>query len=143
MIKTSQKTYQTSDDAPDFVDITGDVAEAIEKSEAKEGQILVYSRHTTAAIVLQEPEELLRSDLKEFLHEKAPKAKEYKHNSAPDHLEDKMPNAHSHCQHILLGPSEIVPFQDGKMLLGTYQRVFLVELDRSRPRTVVFQVIGE
>ncbi len=53
-----------------------------------------------------------------------------------------VPNAHSHCQHLLLNASESVPVLDGKLMLGRWQRLFLVELDRPRPRNIVVSFIG-
>ena len=51
-------------------------------------------------------------------------------------------NGHAHCRHLLLGASETVPVVDGRLHLGTWQRVFLVELDGPRRREVVVQVMG-
>jgi thiamine phosphate synthase YjbQ (UPF0047 family) len=55
---------------------------------------------------------------------------------------DECPNAHSHCQHLLLSASESVPVVASRMALGRWQRVFLVELDRPKSRQVTVQVIG-
>jgi len=56
---------------------------------------------------------------------------------------DESPNGHAHCAHLLLGASETVPVQGGEMLLGTWQRIFLVELDGPRPRReVLVQMTG-
>jgi thiamine phosphate synthase YjbQ (UPF0047 family) len=54
---------------------------------------------------------------------------------------DEPMNGHSHCRHLLLSSSETVPVVDGRLVLGTYQRIFLVELCQSRERHVVVQVI--
>lgn len=134
----------TGDNAPEFTDITDTVQTFLAESGIIDGMVLVFAQHTTAAIVIQEPEDLLKDDLCCFLDEKAPKeVSKYKHSLAPDHLKDGKPNAHSHCQHLMLGASETIPITGGKMMLGTYQHIFLVELDRARERRVVLQVFGE
>lgn len=144
MITTSRLTIQSSDEAPELIDITEEVEKSVEKSKLKNGQVLVYAQHTTAAIIIQEKESLLHEDLRIFLKHVAPsEVSRYKHSNAPDHIEDQKPNGHSHCQHLFLGASEVVPVENGKMLLGTYQRLFLVELDHSRSRTIVIQLLGE
>ena len=143
MVKTGLITIDSSNEVPEFIDITDQVQEEVGKSGAREGSVLVYSRHTTASIVLQEPEENLAKDLQNLLKKIAPKDNDYHHTAAPDHVEDRQPNGHSHCQHLFLGSSETIPFVDGKLMLGTFQRIFLVELDRARTREIVVQVSGE
>ncbi len=143
MIKTQKIVIQSSDDVPELIDITDKVKEVIEGSGVKDGQVLVFATHTTAAIILQEPEPGAILDFKAFLNEVLPKDKDYQHSVAPDHLKDQMPNGHSHCQHLLLGSSEVIPIQKRQMLLGQFQRIFLVELDRARTRTILVQIIGE
>jgi secondary thiamine-phosphate synthase enzyme len=56
--------------------------------------------------------------------------------------EDECPNGHAHCQHLLLGTSETIPIVDSELLLGRWQRIFLIELDRPRERQVFVQVQG-
>ena len=143
MVKTGTITINSSNEAPEFIDITEKVQEEVKKAGLKDGNVLVFSRHSTAAVVIQETEQLLKDDLKNFITALSPKERKYKHTDCPDHIADQMPNGHSHCQHILLGSSEIIPFVDRELMLGTYQRIFLVELDRARRREIVIQVTGE
>jgi len=81
-----------------------------------------------------------------FLEEVVPREADYRHNDftirTVNMTEDECPNGHSHCQHLLLSASESIPICDGAMLLGRWQRVFLIELDRPRLREVVIQVHG-
>ena len=56
--------------------------------------------------------------------------------------EDECPNGHAHCRHLFLGTSETIPLIDGGLQLGTYQRVFLIELDRQRQREVLVSIVG-
>jgi secondary thiamine-phosphate synthase enzyme len=55
---------------------------------------------------------------------------------------DECANGHSHCQHVLLGSSETIPIMDGRLVIGTWQSVFLIELDHPRPRQVLVTVMG-
>ena len=132
--------------APEFVDITDEIAAAVDASGIHEGTVTVFSRHTTAAVKINENEPLLLEDMARFLARIAPRDDEYRHNDftirTANMTEDECPNGHSHCQHLLLSASETIPVCDGAPLLGRWQRVFLVELDRPRPREVVIQVSG-
>jgi secondary thiamine-phosphate synthase enzyme len=130
-----------------FVDITDDVAELVRQAGLKEGLANVYSRHTTAAVCIQEAEPLLLEDLREFLQRNAPAEAHYRHNDfrvRTVHMhDDESPNGHSHCLQLMLGTSESIPVADGELLLGTWQRVFLVELDGPRNnREVIIQALG-
>lgn len=130
-----------------FLDITPDVARVVELSGVRDGVVSIFSRHTTAAIRIQEDEPLLLEDLREFLERLAPPRAHYRHNDfriRTEHMhEDESPNGHSHCIQLLMGSSESVPVANGELLLGTWQRIFVVELDGPRPeREVLVQVVG-
>ena len=132
--------------APGFFDITDEVRAAVTDTGVEDGIVVVYSRHTTAAIKINEHEPLLLEDMERFLARVAPANDEYRHNDF--HIRtlnmtlDEQPNGHAHCQHLLLSSSESIPIVDGGLGLGTWQRVFLVELDRPRQREVLIKVIG-
>jgi secondary thiamine-phosphate synthase enzyme len=130
-----------------FLDITDEVAELVRIAGLREGVANVFSRHTTAAICIQEAEPLLLEDLRDFLQRIAPADAHYRHNDfrvRTVHMhDDESPNGHAHCQQLTLGTSESVPVADGELLLGTWQRIFLVELDGPRnAREVVIQALG-
>jgi secondary thiamine-phosphate synthase enzyme len=130
-----------------FLDLTDQVAELVRVSGLREGVANVFSRHTTAAICIQEDEPLLLDDLRDFLERSAPANAHYRHNDfrvRTVHMhDDENPNGHAHCQQMMLGTSESVPVMDGELLLGAWQRIFLVELDGPRAqREVIIQVIG-
>ncbi len=132
--------------APQFVDITPQVEACVRESGVRDGFALVFCRHTTAAVRVNENEPLLISDMEEFLKRVVPRDLYYRHNdfSIRTHnlTPDESPNAHAHCQQLLLGASEAIPVGDGRLVLGRWQRVFLVELDRPREREVTVQVFG-
>ena len=134
--------------APEFVDITDRIARFVEDSGLKNGSVNVFSRHTTAAITIQENEPLLLNDMASLLERLAPKNMRYGHNDfsiRTVHMqEDECPNGHSHCQHLTLGSSETVPVIDGILALGQWQRIFMVELDDGKvsPREILVQTMG-
>ena len=144
------RTYRIGLDttkAPEFIDITEKVCEFIKDSQVLNGFAVVYSKHTTAAIKINENEPLLLKDMEEFLERMAPRNGDYSHNDfsvrTVNMNEDECPNGHAHCQHLLLGTSENIPIIDGQLQFGRWQSIFLIELDMPRPREVLVQVIGE
>jgi len=136
----------TAQQAPEFIDITAAVEDILERSAIQEGSLLVFSRHTTAAIEINENEPLLLRDMTSFLERMAPRENAYRHNDfivrTVNMTEDECPNGHAHCQHLLLKTSETIPVVAGELLLGQWQRIFLIELDRPREREVIVQVQG-
>ncbi|MFQ5860780.1 MAG: secondary thiamine-phosphate synthase enzyme YjbQ [Dehalococcoidia bacterium] len=131
--------------APEFIDITEQVARCVTDSGMHEGFVVVFSQHTTAAVRVNENEPLLLHDMEQFLERVAPRNGSYRHNDftirTVNMTEDECPNGHAHCQQLLLGTSETIPFLDGRLQLGRWQSLFLIELDRPRPREVLVQVV--
>jgi secondary thiamine-phosphate synthase enzyme len=129
-----------------FVDITADVERVVALSGIAEGWVTVFSRHTTAAIKINEHEPGLLKDLARLLASVAPEDLDYCHNDfavrTVNMTPDESPNGHAHCQHILLGASETIPLMDARLMFGRWQRIFLIELDRARTRDVVVSVMG-
>jgi len=120
--------------AEEVVDITCQVNDAVRERGIDEGICLVYARHTTTAIVINEGEGGLVADLLEKLSTLVPPGNGYLH----DRLDE---NAHAHLQAALLGNSKAIPVEDGRLALGTWQRVLFVELDGPRQRTVSVKVV--
>jgi secondary thiamine-phosphate synthase enzyme len=131
----------TTRHAREFIDLTDLVAEHVADTGVRSGLVIVASKHTTAAIVVNEHEPELLKDLNAFLGVLAPESAPYAHNDVPCGP-DERPNGHAHCQALLLNTSVSLPIIDGQPLLGRHQRIFLVELDHSRPRTVQVLVMG-
>ena len=132
--------------APEFIDITESVQQCVAEANVRQGFAVVFSRHTTAAIKINENEPLLLQDMEQFLERVSPRNGSYKHNDftirTVNMTEDECPNGHAHCQHLLLGTSETIPIMDGTMQFGRWQSIFMIELDHARPREVVVQVMG-
>ena len=145
-VNTRRLAFETSEPIQ-FVDMTDEVAECVRQAGITDGIVTIISRHTTAAVRIQEAEPLLLEDLLGFLRRLAPSNVHYQHNDfriRTQHMhDDESPNGHSHCLQFLLGTSETVPVMDGEMQLGQWQRIFLVELDGPRPkREVMVQIVG-
>ncbi len=134
-------------EAPEFIDITDWVCQCVSKSKVSNGFAVVYSKHTTAAVKINENEPLLLKDMTKFLEKISPRHGEYQHNNfeirTVNMTPDESPNGHAHLQHLLLGTSETIPVIDGIMQFGPYQSVFFIELDHPRRREVMVQVVGE
>ena len=133
-------------EAPEFIDITDDVTGIVDASLVQFGQVTIFSQHTTAAIKINENEPLLLRDLARTLRQFAPPNAYYEHNDFSRRTvnmnEDECANGHAHCQHLFLGTSETIPIVDGRISLGRWQRIFLVELDHPRMRRVLVNVVG-
>jgi len=145
-IKTQILKYKTAQ-GPQFIDITDDIKAFVEKAGIKEGMVNIYSQHTTAAIKINENEPLLMEDMMQFLKKIAPKEGNYNHNDftrrTVNMCSGECANGHSHCLHLLLPSFESRPILKGKLNLGIWQRIFLIELDHDRERRVLVQVMGE
>jgi secondary thiamine-phosphate synthase enzyme len=141
----SQTFTIRTEKGPQFVDITDRIEDAARQSGVSNGFAVVFSKHTTAAIRINENEPALLGDMEKMLEQIAPSRADYKHNQFAHAVSDngERPNAHAHCQHLLLGASENVPVVGGRLIIGQWQRIFLVELDHGREREVVIHLLGE
>jgi secondary thiamine-phosphate synthase enzyme len=133
--------------APEFIDITDWVCQCVSKSKVNNGFVVVYSKHTTAAVKINENEPLLLQDMTNFLEKICPRHGDYNHNNfsirTVNMNPDESPNGHAHLQHLMLGCSETIPLIEGAMQFGRYQSIFFIELDHPRPREVMVQIVGE
>jgi len=128
-----------------FIDLRELVEERVRGSGVREGMVTVQSRHTTAAILVNENEPLLLQDFEDLLGRWAPADVRYRHNDLEARkgaLADERPNGHAHAQALLLGASVCLNVAEGRLDLGEWQSVFLVELDGPRDRTLSVQVLG-
>lgn len=138
MVYTSRHEITTSGQG-DTQDVTAALAEAVELSTLRSGVVTVFVAGSTAAVTTIEYEPGAVADFNRLLERLAPRRAEYDH-----HQRWGDDNGSSHVRAALLGPSLSVPFVDGRLTLGTWQQVVILELDtRGRTRKIVFQVIGE
>jgi secondary thiamine-phosphate synthase enzyme len=129
-----------------FIDITKQIQEIICASEYQSGIVNIQSLHTTASIVVNENEPLLLTDMKRMLERYAPRHAKYRHDDfsiRTVNLEPGEPaNGHAHCKALLLNPSQMLNVMHGTLMLGRWQRIFFVELDRARERTISVMLLG-
>jgi secondary thiamine-phosphate synthase enzyme len=141
-----QLSIETQIDIPNFTDITEAVRQVVAESGIRMGTVTVYSKHTTASIVINENEPLLLIDMCQRISKLFPADEYYRHNDFSIRTHNmnpgESPNGHSHCQHLVLSTSETIPVVEGQMTIGRWQSIFLVELDRPLPRTVSVMVSG-
>ncbi len=118
----------------EFIDISHEIQRIVDESNIKEGICLVFVPHTTAGVTINEGSDWsVRMDIIKRLADLAPKDLKY------EHLEK---NADSHIKTSLIGSSVSIPIFNGKLTLGTWQKIFLCEFDGPRVRTVVVQILG-
>jgi secondary thiamine-phosphate synthase enzyme len=130
-------------------DITEDVAATVRESGVRNGIACVYSPHTTCSVRVNEWEAGFLEDFATLLRRLVPNDGYYAHDDWDRRTENICPedmeigNGHAHCMSMLLGPAgESIPVRDGELLLGTWQRVLFLELDRERDRRWLVQVVG-
>ncbi|EKE10785.1 MAG: isopentenyl-diphosphate delta-isomerase, type 2 [uncultured bacterium] len=129
----------------EFIDITDRVSEVVEDSGVRTGQVLIYSPHTSASVIINHNESMLIQDFMRVLYRLVPINDKYSHDIFElnnNNKSDGRSNGHSHCKSMLLGVSETVPVEKGKIILTEKQSVFLVEFDGARTRDVIIQIIG-
>jgi secondary thiamine-phosphate synthase enzyme len=121
-----------------MVDLTPLVRQAVAESECQAGIVTVFVAHSTAGVTVSEYEPGLIEDVKQVGERIAPAGCGYLHDRL--NFDD---NAHSHLRALVIGPSVTVPFERGEVLLGTWQRIVLIDFDtHPRMRTIVIQVLG-
>jgi secondary thiamine-phosphate synthase enzyme len=130
-------------------DITDEVNEVVATSGIKDGIACVYSPHTTCCVRVNEFEQGFMDDFAALLRRLVPQETYYAHDDWDRRTENiceedmELGNGHSHCMSMLLGSAgESIPVRDGELLLGTWQRVLFIELDRERDRRWLVQVVG-
>ncbi len=122
-----------------MVDLTGRVQEVVDRHGFREGHALVFVSGSTAGLTTVEFEPGLQKDLPAALERLAPRGITYAHEET---WHDD--NGHAHVRASILGPSLAVPFKEGRLLLGTWQQIVLVDFDtRPRRRDLVVQLSGE
>tara|TARA_B100001971_G_scaffold212171_1_gene241558 strand:- start:2066 stop:2485 length:420 start_codon:yes stop_codon:yes gene_type:complete len=123
----------------DMIDITDDIAKILIKTDMKNGLLTSFIPGSTAALTTIEYEPGLKSDFPSAMDRLIPRDIPYEHDKT---WHDG--NGHSHVKASLIGPSLIIPFLNGRLTLGTWQQVVLLEMDtHSRSRRIVIQIMGE
>jgi secondary thiamine-phosphate synthase enzyme len=137
VIKTARIEKKTKGFA-DVIDITKDVEGLILESNVEEGIATVFIPGSTAAVSTAEYEPGLKRDIPEFVERILPQDAHYHHNET---WHDG--NGFSHMRATLYGPSLSVPFENKKLMLGTWQQIVLLDFDAMpRKRAVIIQIMG-
>ncbi len=126
-VKTSSRTQ--------MIDITSQVRQVINESGIKNGLVHVYSMHTTAAITINEnADPAVEIDMLNTINKVIPWDDHFKHMEG---------NSAAHIKVSLFGPSELVPLENGSLVLGTWQGIFFCEFDGPRNRRVNVKIIAD
>ena len=118
----------------ELINITEKVVNLVNNNTLSDGICIVYIPHTTAAIIINENEEGLLSDIENFVGSLADNNKEWKHNKVDN-------NAAAHLANIAIGCEKIIPIQNGKLMLGRWQNIFFMELDGPKKREIYVEYI--
>jgi secondary thiamine-phosphate synthase enzyme len=136
-VRTAELRFSTQGDS-DVVEIGDEVARCVEEAGVREGQVVAFVRGSTAAISTMEYEPGGIHDLRAMLERLMPAAGDYEHNRL-----NADTNSHAHQRATVVGASETVPVVGGRLALGTWQQLVLIDFDdRPRERTVVVQTIS-
>jgi secondary thiamine-phosphate synthase enzyme len=136
-VHTGHLRFSTEGDG-DVIDLTEGVTSVVESSGVESGVVSVFVPGSTAAVTAMEYEPGGVQDLRAVLDRLIPREGDYAHNRLNHDT-----NSHAHIRAAIVGPSETVPVRDGRLELGTWQQLVLVDFDdRPRRRTVVVQVLG-
>lgn len=118
----------------EVIDITDDIEEILSKQTKQKGVCTIFAKHTTCCITTADLDPGTDLDLLDALRGTLPKI-HYRHPHDPSHTPD-------HILSSIIGPSVTIPFEEGQLTLGVWQRVVLIELDGPRQRNIVISTIS-
>jgi secondary thiamine-phosphate synthase enzyme len=130
----------------EIVDITDHVKKIVTDSGMKNGLVLIYCQHTTAAIRINNNEPLLIQDFMKMLYRLIPVDTNYSHDlfEVRQNVDpNERSNGHAHVKAFLLGSSETLAVENSKLIMGKKQSIFFVELDGGRSREIQVKILGE
>lgn len=133
---TEYLTFNTKN-RREYINITPQVKEALQKSEVQEGMVLVSAMHITAGVYVNDAEEGIIQDIDNMLEELAPLGPDYYHHRTGED------NGDAHLKSILVHHQVILPVTNGKLDLGPWQQVYYAEFDGRRSKRVIVKVMGE
>jgi len=121
-------------ESTELINITSEVKGIVKRKSVDSGICVIFTKHTTTGIIINENEAGLKNDILMLLNELIPKGKGYLHDQIDD-------NAHAHLRSVVLGSSATIPIENGTLALGTWQSIFFVECDGPRRREVCVTVV--
>ncbi len=129
--------YVRSHESIELIDITNEIEKIVSESGVKNGFCIIFVPHATASLIVNEHESGLLTDIINKLKELYPPDEKYQHNRIDN-------NAHAHIASSMIGSEKIFPIKDGQIIRGTWQNIFLVELDGPRAqRRIIVEIVGE
>ena len=135
----SEQIELESDGCFNVINITERIKQILKKAGVMDGQVMVFYQHTTGAVVIGEFEAGIVADWKEMFERIAPMNHDYKH-----HMRGVDLNGHAHCRAAILPVQVTIPVIGGKLGLGGYQEILVIDDQKGRePRYVIAQVWGE
>ncbi|MCK4917287.1 MAG: secondary thiamine-phosphate synthase enzyme YjbQ [Candidatus Omnitrophica bacterium] len=134
---TEYLTFTTSKKI-EFINITHNVEEIVIKSKIKEGLCLINSMHITSSVFINDEENGLKQDFKDWLEKIAPTdINKYRHNLTGED------NGHAHLKRTIMGREVVVAITAGNLDFGPWEQIFYGEFDGMRPKKLLVKVIGE
>lgn len=121
----------------DTIDITDEIEKEVKKSKINNGLISLFLKHNTAALLIQENDETIFEDIKNFLEKMLPLNERYSHS-----YEGNI-NATAHLKNLTISRNLVIPIENGKIILGQWQRIISIELFEPRERKVYITIIGD
>jgi len=121
----------------EYINITRDVENVLDKSGIKEGMILVSAMHITSGVYVNDAESGLIQDIDDWLEELAPFKQDYRHHRTGE------TNGDSHLKSLLVHHEVVIPVTDGKLDFGPWQQVYYAEFDGRRKKRLLIKVMGE
>ncbi len=121
----------------DYINITPEVEQALDKSGIKEGLILVSAMHITAAVYVNDAESGLIEDIDEWLDKLAPFGPDYRHHRTGED------NGDAHLKNLLMHNQTVLPVTEGRIDTGPWQQIYYAEFDGRRRKRVIIKIIGE
>jgi len=142
-MKVARETITLStEERTEFLDVTKQIRDAVQKHPISDGIVLVNSLHTTVALFVNEYQGALIEDLKVMVSDLIKERNGYRHDD-PRYSDCERGNAHAHLRAALLGRSVAVGLTGGELNLGRFQSIIFAELDGPRQRAIDIQVMGE
>jgi secondary thiamine-phosphate synthase enzyme len=138
-----EKLFVNSKKATELIRITDEVRRAVQTTGLKNGIVNVFTLHTTTGITINEDDTKLEGDIARFMVKLVPEDDSYAHHRFFRKDGRMAVNAYSHIRASLLGANVTIPLQDGSLVLGSRQNIYLVDLDGPQTRGLVVQVAGE
>ena len=127
-----KKFNVSTKDRYQLIDITDKVEEIVKESKIKNGSVLIFVPHSTAAVLLTENEPGLKQDWLNIFKKMV---------SGVDFLHDQIDNnADSHILSGLVGQGKVMPIENGNIIRGTWQQIFLAEFDGPRTRKIIVNI---